>query len=70
MASSSVPFVSEAERRKWGYLKDQGHITQDQYDARQQATGSGNLPERAKPRKHSVGASRSTDAAKIGKTRY
>jgi hypothetical protein len=70
MASTTTPFVSEAERRKWQHLKDEGTITQEQYDARHAATGPGNLPERGKPRTRTVGASRSTAAAQIGKTRY
>jgi hypothetical protein len=72
MAVSAVtrPFMSEAQRRKWQQLRDEGRVTSEQYDDRAARTGTTSLPERAAPRVRTVGPSRAPDAAKFGKTRY
>lgn len=62
-------FVSIAQRRHWIQMVDEGKVTQDQFDARESETPQ-DIPERATPRVHTRGASRSTDAAQIDKTRY
>jgi len=62
-------FVSLAQRRHWEQMVDEGKITQGQFDARAAETPD-DIPERATPRVHTRGASRSTDAAQVGKTRY
>lgn len=62
-------FVSQAQRRKWEQLVNEGRVTQEQFDARELETDE-TIPERAKPRKRTVGPSRSADAAKINDTRY
>lgn len=66
----SRPFVSEAQRRKWVDLVNLGRITKEQFAARDQATGSAPLPERATPRMRTVGPSRAPDSAKLGDQRY
>ena len=60
-------FVSHAQRRKWEQLRDEGRVTSDQFAARESETPK-NLPERAKPRIRTVGASRA--AATATKPRY
>jgi hypothetical protein len=62
-------FVSLAQRRKWEQLRDEGRVTVEQFQARELETPA-DVPERASPRTRTVGASRSTDAAQVGKTRY
>ena len=66
----SRPFASEAQRRKWQQLRDEGRVSAEQYDERAELSGNQSLPERAAPRVRTVGPSRSADAAKLGKTRY
>jgi hypothetical protein len=51
-------FKSEAHRNKWKQLVAEGKVTQAAYDVRDKETGDINLPERASPRKRTVGASR------------
>lgn len=63
-------FQSKAQREKWLQLKNEGHVSQAQFDQREADTDFTNLPERATPRVRTVGPSRSTDAAKLGNTRY
>lgn len=62
-------FVSEAQRRKWIQLLNEGRVTQAQFDARENASDE-SLPERATPRHRTVGPSRAPDAQKFGNTRY
>ena len=62
-------FKSKAQTRKWEQLRDEGRVTPEQFDARQAVTPA-DIPERTTPRRHTVGPSRSTDAAQPGKTRY
>ncbi len=62
-------FKSQAQREKWLQLVQDGKVTQEQFDARALDTPD-DIPERASPRVRTVGASRSTDAAQMGKTRY
>jgi hypothetical protein len=62
-------FRSQAQRKKWGELVSEGKVTQEQYNAREMDTPP-DVPERTTPRVRTVGASRSTDAAQVGKTRY
>lgn len=62
-------FVSQAQKDKWTQLLGEGKVTQAQFDARDQASPK-NLPVRGTPRKHTVGASRSFDAAQPDKVRY
>lgn len=64
------PFRSEAQRRMWQQLVSEGKLTQEQFTAREAETGGVALPERAKPRRRTVGPSRAPDAAKINDTRY
>lgn len=64
------PFVSDAQREKWRQLVADGKVSREQFDAREEETGGRRLPERAPPRVRTVGPSRSTDAAKLGNTRY
>jgi hypothetical protein len=64
----STPFASDAQRQKWRQLVDEGKITQEQFDAREAATGSMQLPSRARPVKTT--GRRTTDAAPPGKTLY
>jgi len=64
-----MPFKSIAQKQKWGQLLSEGKVTQAQYDTRENET-TGPLPERAAPRRRTVGASRSADAAQFGKLRY
>jgi hypothetical protein len=66
---SAQGFASQAQRDKWKQLVSEGHVTQEQYDAKE-ALSPPNLPQRAAPRRRTVGPSRSADAAKIGDTRY
>lgn len=63
-------FKSQAQREKWRQLVDDGKITQEQFDRRAEETDDDALPERATPRRRTVGPSRSADAAKFGDTRY
>lgn len=70
MADGQTGFKSEAQRAKWKVLVAEGKVTQEQYDARAKVTGDNRLPDRAAPRKRTVGPSRSFDAAKFGQTRY
>lgn len=65
----SQPFKSEAQRKKWEQLVNEGRVTQEQFDSRASLSPP-NLPERAAPRKRTVGPSRSADAYKIGDQRY
>jgi hypothetical protein len=62
-------FKSEAQRKKWKQLVNEGRVSQDQYDAREEESPA-SLPERASPRKRTVGPSRAPDASKINDTRY
>lgn len=62
-------FKSEAQRQKWKELLSEGRVSQEQFDQRELDTEP-DIPERARPRNRTVGPSRSTDAAKVGKTRY
>lgn len=62
-------FVSEAQRRKWTQLVSEGRVTQAQFDQRDEASPE-SLPDRATPRRRTVGPSRSADAAKINDQRY
>jgi hypothetical protein len=62
-------FKSIAQQRKWGQLLSEGRVTRDQFD-RRVADTSGPLPERAVPRRRTVGASRGVAAAKLGDQRY
>lgn len=66
----SKAFQSEAQRRKWEQLVNEGRVSQAQFDERAKETGDTQLPERAAPRKRTVGASRAPDAAQFGKTLY
>lgn len=58
------PFASKAQREKWIQLLQEGRVTQEQFDARENASKGLELPDRATPRKPSVGASRGFDATK------
>lgn len=62
-------FKSIAQQRKWGQLLSEGRVTRAQYDSRLAET-RGSLPERAAPRRRTVGPSRGVGAAKLGNTRY
>lgn len=62
-------FKSKAQERKWEQLRDEGRVTDEQFQARKQSTLP-DVPERTTPRHRTVGPSRSTDAAQRGKTRY
>lgn len=66
----AYPFVSRAQREKWQQMVDEGRISQDQYDARDHATGDVALPDRATPRRRTVGASRAPAEAKLNDRRY
>ena len=66
----SRPFASEAQRRKWQQLRNDGRVSDAQYAERERLSGDQRLPERAAPRVRTVGPSRAPDAAKFGKTRY
>lgn len=63
-------FKSQAQREKWKQLVDDGKISQEQFDRRAEETDDDTLPERAAPRRRTVGPSRSADAAKLGDARY
>jgi hypothetical protein len=65
-----MPWKSEAQRTKWAQLVNEGRVTQEQFDAREQETGDEALPERATPRKRTVGPSRSAGEARFGDRRY
>jgi hypothetical protein len=62
-------FVSQAQRKKWQQLVNDGRVTQEQYDVREKASPR-SLPVRATPRTRTVGPSRSADAAKLNDRRY
>ena len=62
-------FKSEAQRKKWKQLVNEGRVSQAQYDAREEDSPD-KLPSRATPRKRTVGPSRAPDAAKINDRRY
>lgn len=62
-------FKSEAQRKKWGQLVNEGRVSQAQFDAREEQSPK-NLPERTTPRTRTVGPSRSAEAAKINDRRY
>lgn len=61
---------SHAQRRKWEQLLNEGRVTQEQFDQRDDETGDAELPERAAPRKRTVGPSRSAAEAKFNDRRY
>ena len=64
------PFKSVAQRDKWRQLVQDGRLTPAQFHARESVTDVKNLPPRLHPRKHTVGPSRSFDAAPIGHTKW
>lgn len=62
-------FRSKAQRTKWEQLVRDGRVTQAQFDRRDEESDD-SLPDRATPRRRTVGPSRSADAAKINDERY
>lgn len=48
-----MPFVSQAQRRKFGEMVKQGKISQATFDEWNGATGKKKLPERVTPKKSS-----------------
>lgn len=65
-----MPWKSQAQRKKWEQLVNEGRVTQEQFDTRERETGNLSLPERATPRKRTVGQSRSAAEAKFNDRRY
>jgi hypothetical protein len=59
------PFKSAAQQKKWQELVATGKVTQVQYDAKQAASQDVTLPERASPRRRTVGPSRAPAQAKL-----
>lgn len=49
-----MPFVSEAQRRKFAEMVKQGKMKQSVFDEYNKETGHKKLPERVKPKKASV----------------
>jgi hypothetical protein len=67
-----VPFKSKAQRRKFAELLVKGEISQETYEEWNRATGSKELPERAKKKtktKAKAKSTRKTTARAKGRTR-
>jgi hypothetical protein len=63
-----MPFKSEAQRRKIKQLVEQGKLPQSVFDAWEEDTGAGTLPERAQAKpKRQAGIKQAKPAAKQNK---
>jgi len=57
---STMPFKSQAQRRKFAELLVQGKITPETFEEWNRETGGAKLPERVKPAKRKASAKRAT----------